>query len=118
MMKNTMPDLIVGRVSFGPDLSKAKQIPIEIGRDKVMADEFTKVNDVYPKDIGETELHLKNLSDKERAQKYKERLLEAYASVLALLDEANADGFEVMINTNKNAAGRNVVNVIQIIKVY
>ena len=83
-----------------------------------MADEeFRNVNEAYPKS-GETELHLKNLSDKERAQKYKERLLEAYASVLALLDEANADGFEVMINTNKNAAGRNVVNVIQIIKVY
>lgn len=83
-----------------------------------MVDEFKNVNEAYLKDIGETDHHIKNLSDKERAQKYKERLLEAYASVLAMLDEANADGFEVMINTNKNAAGRNVVNVIQIIKVY
>lgn len=56
--------------------------------------------------------------DAERAEEFKQRLVEAYSPILQLLDEVDAAGFECQIQTTKGALGKQMIAQLRIVKVY
>lgn len=50
------------------------------------------------------------------AAEYKARLVEAYAPILALLDEITAAGLQANVGTGPNALGKQTITVLQIVR--
>lgn len=58
-----------------------------------------------------------NKSDKEKAEEYKKRIIEAYKPILTILDEASKDGFNINAGCGSTPLGFQLVQLI-VSKIY
>jgi hypothetical protein len=58
------------------------------------------------------------LSDADYARDLKERAIEAWKPLLALMQEANAKGFRIIVNAGMNELGQAFIHNFEIQKIY
>ena len=56
-------------------------------------------------------------TDKEQAEEYKQRIIEAYKPVIEVLNEASKNGFSIGVNCGPTPVGIQILN-LQVSKVY
>jgi hypothetical protein len=56
-------------------------------------------------------------TDKELAADFRRRMLELYAPVMALVDEADAAGLQLSFGSVKGPLGKQVINSLTVVKV-